>query len=166
MCPSARRACVQAAEASAEGARDAAAERERKRWRSTDMTMSLPSCLPHSTLRCAECAEKISSAINHLIEAPRNVVHVLPYVVNRMKRDRAKEAWRPGQKDVRVICDCQVHARKQRVWWRRGLRSMQNASTRAKSGVALLVGLPLVFGASWVPMDAVNSYAAVTRKLT
>ena len=42
---------------------------------------------------------------------------------------------------------------------------MQNASTRAKSGVALLVGLPLAFGASWVPMDTVNSYAAVVRNL-
>lgn len=129
--------------------------------------MSLPLCLPHSLLDCAECAEKISSTINHLIEVPRNVVHVLPLTLNRMKRDGAKEAWRTGKKDdYRVVCDCQVHARKQRVWWRRGLRSMQNASTRAKSGVALLVGLPLVFGASWVPMDAVNSYAAVTRKLT
>lgn len=129
--------------------------------------MSLPLCLPHSLLDCAECAEKISSTINHLIEVPRNVVHVLPFTPNRMKRNGAKEAWRSGKKDdYHVVCDCQVHARKQRVWWRRGLRSMQNASTRAKSGVALLVGLPLVFGASWVPMDAVNSYAAVTRKLT
>jgi soluble lytic murein transglycosylase-like protein len=131
------------------------------------MTMSLSLCLPHSILDCAECAEKISSTINHLIEVPGKVVHVLPYALNRMKRDGAKEAWKAGKTgDYRIVCDCQVHARKQRAWWRRGLRSMQNASTRAKSGVALLVGLPLVFGASWVPMDAVNSYAAVTRKLT
>ena len=41
------------------------------------------------------------------IEAPRNVVHVLPYVVNRMKRDRARQAWTSGQEDLRVICDCE-----------------------------------------------------------
>ncbi len=127
--------------------------------------MSLTLCLPHSTLNCADCAEKISSALNHLAEARRKLVRVLPYALNHMKRDRAKDSWRPGKEDFRVICKCQVHARRQRVWWRRGIRAVQNASTRAKSGVALLVGLPLAFGASWVPMDTVNSYAAVVRNL-
>jgi soluble lytic murein transglycosylase-like protein len=81
-----------------------------------------------------------------------------------MKRDRAKEGWRPGE-DFRVICTCQVHARRQRVWWRRGLRNVRNASTRAKSGMALLVGLPIAFGATWVPMEGMTGYAVVTRKL-
>src|SRR5258707_13765343 len=129
------------------------------------MPMSLTLCLPHSTLNWADVAEKISSALNHLAEAPRKLVRVLPYAVNRMKRDRAKDSWRPGKEDFRVICKCQVHARRERVWWRRGIRAVRNASTRAKSGVALIVGLPLAFGASWVPMDTVNSYAAVVRNL-
>ena len=104
--------------------------------------------------------------------APRHVVRLLPHALDRMKHARVKGdgdasragEWRPGQ-DFRMICSCQLHARKQGVWWRRGLRAAKNASTRAKSGFALLVGLPLAFGASWVPMDAMNSYAAVARKL-
>ena len=129
------------------------------------MTMSLTLCAPHTNLNCAECAEKISSALNHLAEVPRKLVRVLPYALNRMKQERAKDARRLGKDDFRVICTCQVHARRQRVWWRRGIRAMQGASTRAKGGVALLVGLPLVFGASWVPLDTVSSYAAVVRNL-
>src|SRR5438270_3780394 len=118
MCSPARRACVCAAAASADGASVAAAERARKRRRSTDMTMSLPLCLPHENLNCAECAEKISSALNHLVEVPRKLVRVLPYAVNRMKQERAKDARRSGKDDFRVICTCQVHARRQRAWWR------------------------------------------------
>lgn len=130
------------------------------------MTMSLPLCLPHANLNCAECAERISSAVNHLVDGPRKLVRVLPYAINRMKRERAKNAWRPGKEDFRVICTCQVHARRQRVWWRRGIRAVRSASTRAKSGIALLVGLPLAFGASWIPLDGMNTYAAVARNLT
>lgn len=80
-----------------------------------------------------------------------------------MKRERADAAWR-ASKDFREICSCQVHARKQRAWWRRGLRSVLNTSSRSRR-VALLVGLPLVFGASWMPLDTLTSYATVTRQL-
>ncbi len=129
------------------------------------MTMSLSLCLPHSTLNCAECAEKISSAVNHLVEVPRKLVRVLPYAVNQMKRERAKETGRPCKDDFRVICTCQVHARRERSWWRRGIRVVRNASTRTRS-VALLVGLPLVFGAGWVPLETINNYTSVARNLT
>jgi len=123
-------------------------------------------CLPDSTIRCPACAEKISSAINDLIAHRANVVHLLRYALNRMKREETAHAWKPGNEDFRLICSCQVHARRQRVWWRRGLRSMKSASTRAKSGMALLVGLPLVFGASWIPVDTMSSYGAVARTFT
>src|SRR5258706_5084592 len=156
MCSPARCACDRAAAASADGAKGAAAESARKRRRSIDMTMSLPLCLPDSAIGCPASTEKISSAINDLIEQRRHVVHILRYALNRMKREDAGNAWRPGKEDFRLICSCQVHARQQRVWWRRGLRSMKNASTRAKSGMALLVGLPLAFVASWIPMDTIR----------
>ena len=130
------------------------------------MTMSLPLCLPDSEIGRPACPEKISSALNDLIEQRRNVVHILRYALNRMKRDDSKKAWRTGKEDFRLICSCQVHARQQRAWWRRGLRSVKSASTRAKSGMALLVGLPLVFGASWIPMDTMSSYGAVARTFT
>ena len=82
-----------------------------------------------------------------------------------MKRERANNRWSAGE-DFREICPCQAHARKQRVWWRRGLRSIRNTSSGVRrSGVALAIGLPLVFGTSWVPADAMNGYAAVTRRL-
>src|ERR1700738_2865156 len=63
---------------------------------STVMDMNSSLCLPESDLRCAPCAEKISSAINDLVAGPGNVVRLLPSALERMKRERAKEAWRPG----------------------------------------------------------------------
>jgi soluble lytic murein transglycosylase-like protein len=126
--------------------------------------MSLPLSLPDSGIPCAGCADPISSAINELIAIPGNVVHLLPDAGIGMKTKRAGSGWRAGE-DFREICHCQVHARKQRAWWRRGLRSIRNTSARARSGVALLVGLPIVFGAGWAPLDALSRYAAVAREL-
>jgi len=81
-----------------------------------------------------------------------------------MKRERVKTGWRAGE-DVREICHCQVHARKQRVWWRRGLHLIRNTSARARGGAALLVSLPIMFGAGWVPTEALSHYTAVAREL-
>src|SRR5687768_8732783 len=52
--------------------------------------------------------------------------------------------------DVRDICPCQAHARRERSLWRRSLRAV-----RAR-GVALIVGLPLAFGALEFPIEAMN----------
>jgi hypothetical protein len=120
--------------------------------------------LADSSIRCTGCADPISSAINELIAIPGKVVHLLPCPGIGMKTQRAGGGWSAGD-DVREICSCQVHARKQRAWWRRGLRSLRNTSARARSGVALLVGVPIVFGAGWIPVDALGRYAAVARGL-
>lgn len=60
--------------------------------------------------------------------------------------------WRPGR-DFREICDCQVHARRERALWRRAVRTVRHAS---RSTIALAVGVPLAFGALGIPMEAMN----------
>lgn len=125
------------------------------------MLMSLPLSQSDATLWCTTCAEQISSAINSLIAMPANVVRLLPHAAAGMQRERDNGGWRTGE-DVREICPCQAHARQQRVWWRRALRSVQTSSLRTRGGVALLLGLPVAFGAGWVPADMLNRYSAVT----
>jgi hypothetical protein len=51
-------------------------------------------------------------------------------------------------RDFREICSCQMHARRERALWRRALRGAK------RRGVALVVTVPLVFGA--IGMDAMN----------
>jgi hypothetical protein len=120
--------------------------------------------LADSTVRCADCSDAISSAINDLIALPGNVVRLLPYAANGMKHERVASGWRAGE-DVREICHCQVHARRQRVWWRRGLHSIRNTSARARSGAVLLVSLPIMFSTGWVPTEAFSHYTSVAREL-
>lgn len=60
--------------------------------------------------------------------------------------------WRPGH-DFRLICDCQIHARRERALWRRAVRTVRRAS---RSTIALVVGVPLAFGALGIPMEAMN----------
>jgi hypothetical protein len=52
------------------------------------------------------------------------------------------------QKDFREICTCQIHARRERALWRRAWRCAK------RRGVALLVTVPLAFGA--IGMEAMN----------
>jgi len=60
-------------------------------------------------------------------------------------------------KNFRIICDCQIHARRERTLWRRSLRLARRAG-RAVSGrgVALIIGVPLAFGAI-APTEAMNA---------
>lgn len=60
--------------------------------------------------------------------------------------------------DFRIICDCQLHARRERTLWRRSWRMAQRAR-RAVSGrgVALIIGLPLAFGAIDIPTEAMST---------
>jgi len=68
----------------------------------------------------------------------------------------AAQQWRHGA-DYTLICDCQHHARRQRAIWRRGARVVNRAAHRlGRSGVALLVGVPLAFGAIGIPTEAMN----------
>src|SRR6059036_3540321 len=54
--------------------------------------------------------------------------------------------------DYRIICNCQKHA------GRRRLRRVVAAAARhlKRRSVALLIGLPLAFGALGLPMEAMN----------
>lgn len=61
------------------------------------------------------------------------------------KRKRRGPAWK-GREDVRVICDCQRHARTRKVW-RRAIRVVTQS-------VALLVSIPLAFAAFDIPESA------------
>jgi soluble lytic murein transglycosylase-like protein len=68
----------------------------------------------------------------------------------------ADDSWTPPR-DFREICACQRHARRQRALWRRALRVAR------KRGVALLVTVPLAFGA--IGMEAMNvSLPALARQ--
>jgi soluble lytic murein transglycosylase-like protein len=114
------------------------------------MNESLPLCSPDSHDAATAGADAMSSPVNELVDRAPDVVRLLPLGPIRMK-----------QRDYRIICNCQQHAAQQRVWWRRGLRAMR----QVKSGsVALLVGVPLIFGATWIPMDA--GYAAALKRLS
>jgi len=52
-------------------------------------------------------------------------------------------------RDVRIICDCQRHAARERRFWRRSLRLTQR--------IALIVGLPLTLGAIGIPIDPIEA---------
>lgn len=101
--------------------------------------------------------------INDLDLQQLKLVRVLPSSVRRMHA-----------KDFRIICDCQVHARRERTIWRRSLRFAQRAGRAVSSrGVALIVGVPLAFGAMMpteamnmsIPMLAIKREAAKVREL-
>src|SRR5438128_3301269 len=73
------------------------------------------------------------------------LVHLLPSAPCGMFRKRPR--W-----DYRIICNCQKHA------GRRRLRRLAAAAARhlKRRSVALLIGLPLAFGALGLPMEAMN----------
>jgi len=65
----------------------------------------------------------------------------------KQTRSGSDYSWTPSR-DFREICACQSHARRERTLWRRALR------TARKRGVALLVTVPLAFGA--IGIEAMN----------
>lgn len=74
----------------------------------------------------------------------------------KLVRDLPTSVRRMDAKDFRIICNCQVHARRERTLWRRSLRFAQRAGRAVSSrGVALIVGVPLAFGAM-IPTEAMN----------
>ena len=64
--------------------------------------------------------------------------------------------------DIRTICDCQMHARRDRRFWRRSLRAAHRTvgGLRART-IALIVSVPLALGALEFPTEAMH--LAVTR---
>jgi len=78
--------------------------------------------------------------------APReNVVRLLPF---------AEDVRRS---EVRIICECQRHAMRERKLWRRSLRAAR------RHGVALAIGVPLIVGAIAFPTEAMNEYIPMLR---
>ncbi|MEA2235895.1 MAG: hypothetical protein QOC81_619 [Thermoanaerobaculia bacterium] len=63
------------------------------------------------------------------------------------KRTAMSYTWTPTR-DFREICACQSHARRERTLWRRALRVAK------RRGVALLVTVPIAFGA--IGIEAMN----------
>src|SRR5690349_15509411 len=76
----------------------------------------------------------------------------------------ALAARRMRRRDVYIICDCQRHALRERTLWRRSVRAARaTAHFVRRGGVALLLGVPLAFGAMNAPseaMDAVSMHIA------
>lgn len=96
-------------------------------------------------------ADSISLAIRDLVAARTKVVRLLPLAVAGMAATthaaRAMKRW-----NYRDICDCQEHARRERTLWRRSVRLVRNSAKQLGSGgVALLIGVPLAFGAFGFP---------------
>jgi hypothetical protein len=89
----------------------------------------------------------ISREINDFIRRGVKMVFVLPIAQSGMlDRKRNRHDWTPGR-DFRVICDCQRHRRRDAV-----RRKLQVVSR----GIALLIGVPLAFGALGIPMEAMD----------
>jgi soluble lytic murein transglycosylase-like protein len=72
-----------------------------------------------------------------------------------MAARKAHSSARPNAKNVRIICDCQRHALRERTLWRRSLRAV---SQLKHGGLALLVGVPLAFGVAEIP--SINTAAS------
>jgi hypothetical protein len=66
-------------------------------------------------------------------------------------RDHHKRKWRGDE--YRVICSCQVHARRERTLWRRSIRAVSRLKARS---IALLIGVPIALGALQFPTEAMN----------
>lgn len=77
-------------------------------------------------------------------------------------RQKGKQGRIGVTDDVRTICDCQVHARRDRKLWRRSLHAAGRTvgSLRAR-GIAVLVSVPLALGAFEFPTEAMH--LAVTK---
>lgn len=71
--------------------------------------------------------------------------------------ERQQRRWRRGE--YRVICSCQIHARRERTLWRRSVRTVTHLRAR---GIALLVGVPLALGALQLPTEAMDVTLAET----
>jgi Transglycosylase SLT domain len=97
----------------------------------------------------------ISRWISGLLATGAKVVRLLPFIPRDMAARPKRSTEGPTAKDVRIICDCQRHALRERTLWRRSIRA---ASQLKRGGVALLVGVPLAFGVVEIP--TINSAAS------
>src|SRR5213596_1926999 len=62
-----------------------------------------------------------------------------------------------NRSDFRIICDCQRHAARERTLRRRTIRGIRIIGGHLqRRGIALLVGVPLAFGAIGIPIEAMD----------
>jgi hypothetical protein len=110
--------------------------------------------LSNSNITClCDDLDSKSSGISHLTDLQARLVRLLPVGVAMIARV-SRGIWQTGP-DYREICDCQRHARRERTLWRRTMRGAKSVSHHLRRGtIALVVGLPLAFGAIGIPMDA------------
>ena len=74
-----------------------------------------------------------------------------------MSRSRTRTAVRRVTDDVRTICDCQVHARREHALWRRSIRATRRAvGNLGARSIALIVSVPLALGALDLPIEAMH----------
>ena len=86
--------------------------------------------------------------MNDLISITHEMVRLLPSASGmKLKQAVSESTWTPPR-HFREICACQSHARRERTLWRRALRVAR------RRGVALLVTVPLAFGA--IGIEAMN----------
>jgi hypothetical protein len=101
-------------------------------------------------------ADDISRAVRNLLGTQRKMVRVLPLAASRMAKPK-HAAGSNVRWDFRTICDCQVHARRERTLWRRSMRAARAAAQHVgRRGIAVIVGVPLAFGALGFPIEAMN----------
>jgi len=86
--------------------------------------------------------------MNNLNTTSKELVRLLPLGAPMKPKICATDYTWTHLQDFREICSCQVHARRERTLWRRTLRGAK------RRGVALLVTVPLAFGA--IGMEAMN----------
>lgn len=78
-------------------------------------------------------------------------------------KSQAAGTSRRSLRDVRVICDCQRH-RARRTIVGSTLRTVRYVGDRLhRRGVALLLGVPLAFGAMGIPIEAMNVSLPILR---
>jgi hypothetical protein len=70
-------------------------------------------------------------------------------------------------REVRIICDCQRHAIRERTLLRRSVRAGRAAVRQIRrGGVALLIGVPLAFGVVGVPSEAMDAVSAPLKRMS
>ena len=94
---------------------------------------------------------------NDLLPGRPGVVRLLPSLRLVMSRSRRPGAPRKVTEDVRTICSCQVHARRNNALWRRTLRVARRTAGSLKArGIAVIVSVPLALGALEFPTEAMH----------
>jgi hypothetical protein len=110
--------------------------------------------IPQTTDACERAQIEMSRSVSDLTGVASEVVRLLPLAVTMIaKRTGIDERWRRSG-EFRLICDCQHHARRDRTLLRRSVRGIRFVAQHVSRGtLALIVGVPLAFGAVNIPLE-------------